>query len=88
MGKVSRPVLEIVIGAVLIVDRKRVAAVTESPIKAGVRSSERAKGKGIPSFFRGLRDDFGVRDERGCVFLGCKNVDVGDAVGHLSGISR
>ena len=88
MGKVSRPVLEIMKGAVLIVDRKRVAAVTESPIKAGVCSSERAEGEGIPSFFRGLRDDFGVRDESGCVLLGCKNVCVRDAVGHLSGISR
>ena len=54
MGKVSRPVLEIVIRAVLIVDRKGVAAVTESPIKAGVCSSKRAEGEGIPSFFRGL----------------------------------
>ena len=64
------------------------AAVTESPIKAGVRSSERAEGERIPSFLRGLRDDFSVRDEGGCVFLGCKNVYVGDTVGHLSGISR
>ena len=74
--------------AVLIVDRKRVAAVTESPIKAGVCSSKRAESEGIPSFFRGFRDDFGVRDERGCVFLGGKDVCVGDAIGHLSGISR
>ena len=73
---------------ILIVDRKRVAAVTESPVKASVRSSERAEGKRIPSFFRGFQDNFGVRDQRGCVFLGCKNVDVGDAIGHLSGISR
>ena len=61
------------------------AAVTESPIKAGMCSSERAAGERIPSFFRGLRDDFGVGNERGCVFLGCKNVCVGNAVGHLSG---
>ena len=58
----SRPVLEIVIEAVLIIDQKGVAAVTESPIKAGVRSSERAEGKRISSFLRGLRDNFGVRD--------------------------
>ena len=64
------------------------AAVAKSPIKAGVRSLERAEGEGISSFFRGLRDDFGVRDKRGCVLLWCKNVCVGDAVGHLSGISR
>ena len=67
-------------GAILVVDRKGMATVTESPIKAGVRSSKRAKGERIPSFFRGLRDDFGVRDEGGCVFLGCKNVCVRDAV--------
>ena len=88
MGKVSRPVLEIMEGAILVVDRKGVAAVTESPIKAGVCSSERAKSKGIPSFFRGLRDDFGIGNERGCVLLWCENVCVRDAVGHLSGISR
>ena len=88
MGKVSRPVLEIMEGAVLVVDRKGMAAVAKSPIKAGVCSSERAEGEGIPGFFRGLRDDFCVRDEGGCVLLGCKNVCVGDAVGHLSGISR
>ena len=64
------------------------AAVTESPIKAGVCSSERAEGERIPSFFRGLRDDFSVRDKGGCVFLWCENVCVGDAIGHLSGISR
>ena len=75
-------------GAVLVVDRKRVAAVTESPIKAGVCSSKRAKGEGIPSFFGVLRNDFGVRDERGGVFLRCKDVCVGDTIGHLSGISR
>ena len=76
------------IRTVLIVDRKRVAAVTESPIKASVCSSKRAEGERIPSFLRGLGDNFGVGDERGCVLLWCKNVCVGDAVGHLSGISR
>ena len=88
MGKVSRPVLEIMKRAVLIVDRKGMTAVAESPIKAGVCSSERAEGEGIPSFFGVLRNNLGVRDEGGCVFLGCKNVCVRDAVGHLSGISR
>ena len=88
MGKVSRPVLEIVVGTVLIVDRKGMAAVTELPIKAGVCSLERAEGEGVFRFFGVFRDDFGVRNERGCVLLWCKNVCVGDAVGHLSGISR
>ena len=62
IGKVSRPVLEIVIGAVLVVDRKRVAAITESPIKAGVCSSKRVEGERIPSFLRGFRNDFGIGD--------------------------
>ena len=62
MGKVSRPVLEVMIRTVLVVDRKGMAAVAKSPIKAGVCSSERAKGEGIPSFFRGFRDDFGIGD--------------------------
>ena len=80
MGKVSHPVLEIVVGTILVINRKRVAAVTESPIKAGMHSLERAEGERIPSFLRGFRDDFGVRDKGGCVFLWCKNVCVGDAV--------
>ena len=88
MGKVSRPVLEIVEGAILVVNRKRVAAVTKSPIKASVCSSKRAESERIPGFLGGFRDDFGVRDERGCIFPGGEDVCVGDAVGHLSGISR
>ena len=88
MGKVSRPVLEIMERAVLIIDRKRMTAVAESPIKAGVCSSKRAEGEGVSCFFGVFRNDFGVGDEGGGVFLGCKNVCVGDAVGHLSGISR
>ena len=75
-------------GAVLIVDRKGMAAIAESPIKAGVCSSKRAKGERIPCFFGIFRNDFGVGDEGRGVFLRCKNVYVGDAVGHLSGISR
>ena len=62
MGKVSRPILEIVIGTVMIVDRKWMAAVTESPVKAGVCSAERAEGEGISHFLGGFQDDFGVRD--------------------------
>ena len=77
MGKVSRPVLEIVIGTVVVVNRKRMSAVTKSPIKASVRSTERAESEGISRF---LQDDFGVGDEGGCVFLWCENVCVGDAV--------
>ena len=58
----SRPVLEIVIGTVMVVDRKRMSAVTELPIKAGVCSTERAESEGISRFLGGFRDDFGVRD--------------------------
>ena len=47
MGIVSRPVLEIVEGAVVVWDRKRMSAVTESPIKAGMSSAKRVKDKGI-----------------------------------------
>ena len=47
MGIVSRPVLEIVEGAVVVWNRKWMSAVTESPIKAGVSSVKRAKDKGI-----------------------------------------
>ena len=54
MGKVSHPVLEVVIGTVIVVDRKRMPAVTESPIKAGVCSTKRAEGEGISRFLGGL----------------------------------
>ena len=58
----SRPVLEIVIRAVVVADQKRMSAVTELPIKAGMHSAERTKGKGVPCFLGGFRDDFGIRD--------------------------
>ena len=58
----SRPVLEIVIGTIMIVDQKWMAAVTKSPVKAGMCSAERAEGKGISHFLGGLQDDFGVGD--------------------------
>ena len=84
----SRPVLEVMIRTVIVVDRKRMSAVTESPIKAGMYPAERAESEGVSRFLGVLRDDFGVRDEGGCILLWCKNVCVGGAVGHLSGISR
>jgi hypothetical protein len=49
---VSRPVLEIMEGAVVVVDRERVSGVTESPIKAGVGLAERAEDKRISCFQR------------------------------------
>ena len=47
MGIVSRPVLEVVEGAVVVWNRKQMSTVTESPIKAGVGSAKRAKDEGI-----------------------------------------
>ena len=64
----------------MVVDRKRMSTVTESPIKAGMRSAERVESEGISRFFGGFRDDFGIGDYQGCVFLWCKNVCVSDAV--------
>ena len=62
MGKVSCPILEVMIRTAIVADRKWMPAVTESPIKAGMCSTERAESKGISCFLRGFRDDFGVRD--------------------------
>ena len=62
MGKVSHPVLEVMIRTVIVVDRKWMSAVTESPVEAGVCSAERTESEGISRFLRGFRDDFGVRD--------------------------
>ena len=62
MGKVSHPILEVVIRTVIVANRKRMFAVTESPVKAGVCSAERAEGEGISHFLGGFQDDFGVRD--------------------------
>ena len=47
MGIVSRPVLEVVKGTVIVWNRKWMSAVTESPIKASVSSAKRAKDEGI-----------------------------------------
>ena len=62
MGKVSHPVLEIVIGTVIVVDQKWMSAVTEPPIEAGMCSTERTESEGISRLPRGFRDDFGIRD--------------------------
>jgi hypothetical protein len=50
MEMVSRPVLEIMEGAIVVANRERVSGVTESPIKAGVGSAERAENKGVSCF--------------------------------------
>ena len=46
----------------MIVDRKRMAAITESPVKAGVHSAKGAESEGISRFLGGLQNDFGIRD--------------------------
>ena len=58
----SHPVLEIVIGTVVVLDQKQMSTVTESPIEAGMRSVERTESEGMSHFLRGFRDDFSVRD--------------------------
>ena len=50
MGIVSRPVLEVVERTVIVWNRKRVSAVTESPIKTGVGSVEGTKNEGVSRF--------------------------------------
>ena len=62
MGKVSHPVLEIMVGAVIVVDRKRMSTVTKSPIEAGMCLVERAESEGVSCFLRGFRDDFSIGD--------------------------
>ena len=60
--EVSCPILEIMVGAIIVLDREQMSAVTESPIETGVGSAERMESEGISCFLRGFRDDFGIRD--------------------------
>ena len=62
MGKVSHPILEIMVGAVIVADRKQMSAVTESPVEAGMHSAKRTESEGVSHFLRGFRDDFGIGD--------------------------
>ena len=50
MGKVSRPVLEIVEGTVVVWDRIWMSVVTEPPVETGVDFSKLRKGKGVSAF--------------------------------------
>ena len=50
MGIVSRPVLEVMEGAVVVWNRIWMSVVTEPPIKAGVDFMKLGKGKGISAF--------------------------------------
>ena len=94
MGIVSRPVLEVVEGAVVVWNRVWMSVVTELPIKTGVDFTKLGKGKGVSAFesadsirFRNVGGFFFV--QRFPVF---NNVGVGDkgggigsdsAIGHL-----
>ena len=62
MGKVSRPVLEVVIRTVIVADQKWMSVITKSPIETSVCSAEGAESEGIPCLPGGFRDDFSVRD--------------------------
>ena len=94
MGKVSRPVLEIMEGTVVVWDRIWMSVVTEPPIKTGVDFSKLRKSKGVSAFegtdsirFRNVGDFFFV--QRFPVFndvgVGDKGSGVGSnsTVGHL-----
>ena len=50
----SRPILKIMVGAVVVADRKRMSTVTESPIKAGMYLAERAEGERVSRSLRGF----------------------------------
>ena len=62
IGIVSRPVLEVMEGTVIVWNRKRMSAITELPIKAGVSSAKRAKDEGISHLQGCFQDNFGIRD--------------------------
>ena len=50
MGKVSRPVLEIMEGTVVVWNRIRMSMVTEPPVETGVDFTKLGKGKGVSAF--------------------------------------
>ena len=50
MGVVSRPVLEIVEGAVIVWNRIWMSVITEPPVETGVDLTKLGKGKGISAF--------------------------------------
>ena len=50
MGKVSRPVLEIVEGTVVVWDRIWMSVVTEPPVETGVDFAKLRKSKGVFAF--------------------------------------
>ena len=50
MGIVSRPVLEIVEGAVVVWNRIWMSVITEPPIETGVNFAKLGKGEGVSAF--------------------------------------
>jgi hypothetical protein len=80
---VSRPVLTVVMeGAVVGFNRKWASAVAESPIKAGVGSSEGAEEKGVFYFRSFAHNDLGVRDVGMGVGSRSEDVSSSGAIGH------
>ena len=94
MGKVSRPVLEIMEGTVVVWNRIWMSVITEPPIETGVDFTKLREGEGVSAFegadsvrFRNVNDFFFV--QRFSVF---NDVGVSDerggvgsdgAIGHL-----
>ena len=67
MGKVSRPVLEVVEGTVVVWNRIWMSVVTEPPIETGVDFTKLGKGEGV-SAFKGA-DSIRFRDVGGFFFV-------------------
>ena len=86
MGIVSRPVLEVVEGTVVVWNRVWMSVVTELPIKTGVDFTKLGKGKGVSTFegvdsirFRNVGGFFFV--QRFPVFNGVGISDKGGGIG-------
>ena len=50
MGKVSRPILEVMEGTVVVWNRIWMSVVTEPPVETGVDFTKLRKSKGVPTF--------------------------------------
>ena len=81
----SRPVLEVMEGAIVVWNRIRMSVITEPPVKTGVDFTKLGKGKGISAFesadsirFRNVGGFFFV--QRFPIF---NNVGVGDKGGGI-----
>jgi hypothetical protein len=80
---VSRPVLTVVMeGAVVGFNRKWASAVAESPIKAGVGSSEGVEKERVFCFRSFTRNDLGVRDVGMGISSRSEDVSSSGTIGH------